>query len=182
MINSEDRFLVFCEELQKWNKIHNLSGYKTKNQIYENIADSIYPLEFIKDFNTALDIGSGSGFPAILLAIAKEQSCFILIEPNNKKASFLEIVTLKLKLKNVRIIKDRIENLKKDFEVDLITSRALFQTQKLINLSVDFLNEHGNFLFYKGSKDLENFKENKKSTNYITRNQRLYFYKSKKEV
>ncbi|RAX51500.1 16S rRNA (guanine(527)-N(7))-methyltransferase RsmG [Helicobacter sp. 16-1353] len=174
------KFEIFCDELLKWNKIHNLTGYKTKSQIYENIEDSIYPLEFIADFNNAMDIGSGNGFPAILLAIVKEKSHFTLVEPNNKKASFLQIVALKLGLKNVSVIKNTIQNIPPKEHFDLITSRALFETQKLINLSKDFLDKNGYFLFYKGS--LEKSKDLVESSNYINRHKRIYFYKAKSEV
>lgn len=181
MMNNK-KFALFCDELLKWNKIHSLTGYKTKSQIYKNIEDSIYPLEFISDFKIAMDIGSGNGFPAILLAIQKEESKFILVEPNNKKASFLQVVALKLDLENIVVIKNKIQSLSPQHysNIDLITSRALFETQKLINLSKDFLHKRGYFLFYKGS--LEESSDLLESSNCIKRHQRIYFYKAKSEV
>lgn len=166
------KFDLFCDELLRWNKIHNLTGYKTKDLIYKNIEDSIYPLKFIKNFKSAIDIGSGNGFPAILLAIENIESKFYLVEPNNKKASFLNHVTILLDLTNVKILKYRFEDLS-NFKVDLITSRALFSSDKLIEMSKDFLSDDGYFLFYKGSNE---------SDAYIKIGNRSYIYKSKGEI
>ncbi len=185
-----EKFAIFCTELLKWSKIHNLTSYKTEAQIYENIEDSIYPLEFIDDFHYALDIGSGSGFPAIPLAIIKAESSFVLLEPNAKKAAFLYIVSLLCKLNNVRIVKQSIEDFcvhQPHQSVDLITSRALYDSKKLISISGDLLSDNGKFLFYKGTQFIsESHKKivesSEKSNNYIIRNQRIYFYTSKQEV
>lgn len=152
-----DKFDIFCDELLKWNKIHNLTGYKSRDLIFANIRDSIYPLSFINDFKSAIDIGSGNGFPAILLAIQKIDCRFYLVEPNNKKSAFLNHIAIKLELKNVEIIKNKFEKLPQ-FKVDLITSRALFKSDRLIELSKDFLNDDGYFLFYKGNNEKNAYK------------------------
>lgn len=166
------KFEIFCDELLKWNKIHNLTGYKTKDLVFENIFDSIYPLKFINDFKSAIDIGSGNGFPAILLAIEKIESKFYLVEPNNKKVAFLNYIVMMLDLPNVEILKCRFEDLKR-FKVDLITSRALFSSDKLVEMSKDFLNDNGYMLFYKGSNE---------SNAYAKIGNRSYVYKSKGEI
>lgn len=166
------KFEIFCDELLKWNKIHNLTGYKTKDLVFENIFDSIYPLKFINDFKSAIDIGSGNGFPAILLAIEKIESKFYLVEPNNKKVAFLNYIVIMLDLPNVEILKCRFEDLKR-FKVDLITSRALFSSDKLVEMSKDFLNDNGYVLFYKGSNE---------SNAYTKIGNRSYVYKSKGEI
>ena len=166
------KFEIFCDELLKWNKIHNLTGYKTKDLVFENIFDSIYPLKFINDFKSAIDIGSGNGFPAILLAIENIESKFYLVEPNNKKVAFLNYIVMMLDLPNVEILKCRFEDLKR-FKVDLITSRALFSSDKLVEMSKDFLNDNGYVLFYKGSNE---------SNAYVKIGNRSYVYKSKGEI
>lgn len=167
-----EKFDIFCDELLRWNKIHNLTGYKTKAMIFENIKDSIYPLGFINDFKSAIDIGSGNGFPAILLAIERLESKFYLVEPNTKKAAFLNYIAIKLNLSNVEILNVRFENLSQ-FQVDLITSRALFESDKIIKLGRDFLNDDGYFLLYKGSSQ---------SDAYLKIGNRSYIYKAKGEL
>jgi len=60
----------FASLLNEWNQIHNLTGAKTVDAIYVNIVDSLYPLTFIEKPKTLLDVGTGAGFPGLVLAIA----------------------------------------------------------------------------------------------------------------
>lgn len=174
----EKSFKIFCDELLLWSKTHNITGYKNANDIMQNIADSIVPLEFIGDFKNALDIGSGCGFPAIPLAICNPQRHFILLEPNAKKASFLHIIALKLNLKNVEILKARIECAKIVTTADLITSRALDKAQNIITKSALFLSNNGYFLLYKSANEFsQNGESQSKNISKI-----FYFYKSKSEA
>lgn len=162
----EGEFLTYCDELLKWSRIHNITGYRDKNSIIKNISDSIAPLDFIDDFKVALDIGSGCGFPAIPLAIVKKDRYFILLEPNNKRAAFLNILAIRLNLNNIVVLKDKIEHINKtsldstlnplgieSSDIDLITSRAFCKTEALITISKHLLSENGAFLLYKGSSE-----------------------------
>ena len=175
--SNKEAFEIFCNELLKWREIHSLSGYKNSSQIKENIIDSLYPLDFINPFKRALDIGSGAGFPSIALAIARKDAEFILIEPNNKKFSFLQILKIKLNLKNLIILKDRIENIGLEViesKVDLITSRALYKREKIIDLGRNLLRSDGYFLLFKGKNEAKI--ENEENTKYIKRKNRIYIY------
>ena len=172
----KEKFEIFCNELLRWGKIHSLSGYKSKSQIIENIEDSLYPLSFIEPFQNAIDIGSGAGFPSIALAIARSDARFILIEPNNKKFSFLQILKIKLNLKNLIILKDKVENISLEViesKVDLITSRALYKREKIISLCSHLLKDNGYFLLYKGTNEM-NLDSNEGK--FIRRNNRVYIY------
>ncbi|OOQ39407.1 RsmG family class I SAM-dependent methyltransferase, partial [Helicobacter pylori] len=51
--------------LLEWNQTHNLSGARNLSELEPQITDALKPLEFIKDFKSCLDIGSGAGLPAI---------------------------------------------------------------------------------------------------------------------
>lgn len=146
-------FEAYCSELMLWGATHNLTGYKTRAEIMQNIADSLRPLAFVEDFKSALDIGSGCGFPAIPLAICKAECEFILVEPRGKRASFLNFIALNLGLKNVRILKERIECVKALPQVDLITSRAFAESKRVIEVSAGFLNQGGHFLLYKSKAE-----------------------------
>ncbi|MGX3012137.1 16S rRNA (guanine(527)-N(7))-methyltransferase RsmG [Helicobacter sp. 23-1044] len=177
--NYADKFEIFCDELLVWSKTHNITGYKTKADIMQNIADSIAPLEFIGDFQIALDIGSGCGFPAIPLAISLPQCEFILVEPQIKRASFLNIIAINLNLKNIRILKSRIEEISTLPKIDLITSRAFAKRSTIIALSARFLDENGHFLLY--TKNAESIAKSAENTNIAASSAKI-FYKSKSEV
>lgn len=107
---NNERFATFAEELLRWGRIHNLTAYDTLEKIQENIEDSIFPLSFIAEFKTALDVGSGGGFPAICLAIERADSHFVLLEPNHKKATFLQVVSARLGLENIEVCRVKLED------------------------------------------------------------------------
>ena len=110
-LNFEDIFYkdceVFVELLQKWGKVHNLSGRLSKDDIYENILDSLYPLNFIDEFNSFADIGTGAGYPGLILAIARKDVKAYLIEPRVKRVAFLNFVKASLGLNNLTILQKR---------------------------------------------------------------------------
>jgi 16S rRNA (guanine527-N7)-methyltransferase len=137
--------------LEKWNKIHNLTGAKTLQQIDQFIVDAIIPITFLPSVKKAMDIGTGAGFPGMILALAMPQTHFTLVEPLSKRASFLQFVKADLGLKNVDVKALRAEQLKSE-PYDLITSRAVTDTEMLLKLSEPFCREGSLLLFYKGEK------------------------------
>lgn len=185
-------FEAYCSELMLWGATHNLTGYKSRADIMQNIVDSLAPLAFARDFKSALDIGSGCGFPAIPLAICKAECEFILLEPRGKRASFLSVIALNLGLKNVRVLKERIECVKALPQVDLITSRAFAESKKIIEISARFLHQNGYFLLYKSRAEgaessdfgaqIAESKLDSATRTKIAESKIYYFYKSKSEA
>jgi 16S rRNA (guanine527-N7)-methyltransferase len=168
---------VFTKLLQQWGKIHNLSGRLSLEDINENILDSIYPLNFIDNYESFADIGTGAGYPGLLLAIARKDMKAYLIEPRIKRVAFLNFVKASLKLDNLTIICDRVEKVK-DLKVDLVTSRAVTNTSLLLDITKDITNQDASYLFYKGSmlnEELEAASVNK-NYNIVNRNDRNYLY------
>lgn len=175
-------FESYCSELLAWSATHNITGYKSRADIMRNIADSLAPLEFISDFERALDVGSGCGFPALPLAIARPKSEFILVEPRLKRVSFLNLIALNLGLKNVRILKNRIEELSALPKIDLITARAFADTSSTIALCAQFLDKKGHFLFYKSANLMSAESAQDCATQMGAESKIFYFYKSKSEA
>ncbi len=151
-----DKFLADCEMfadiLLHYNKTHNISGVKNRQEVIENILDSIYPIKSldIENIKTAVDVGSGAGFPGLILAMYLPEIEFTLFEPILKKSAFLHLAKSKLKLKNVKVVSDRIEK-SRYFPADLITSRAVSDTKVLIELTKNFITPSSIMLLYKGS-------------------------------
>lgn len=88
---------VFIKLLQQWGKVHNLSGRLSREDIQENILDSVYPLSFINKYTSFADIGTGAGYPGLILAMAQRDVKSYLIEPRIKRVSFLNFVKASLK-------------------------------------------------------------------------------------
>jgi len=141
----------YKEHLHKWNKIHNLTGARDEATIDEFIYDAIFPLGFLPQVQTLMDIGTGAGFPGMILAFGLPDTKITLVEPLSKRASFLQFIKADLDLQNVTVVKKRVEEMPAQ-TFDLITSRAVTQTQMLLDLSQKFRDENSKLLFYKGEK------------------------------
>ncbi len=161
-LHFDDLFYERCEKyialLQQWGKIHNLTASLKDEEIINNIVDSVYPLKFIDSFESLADVGTGAGYPGMLLAIARPESKVVLVEPRAKRVAFLNFVKSVLKLENVSIEQKRIEQLQ-DYRFDTITSRAVTNTTLLLELTSHLKDENTQYLFYKGSLCEEEIKD-----------------------
>ena len=167
---------IFTSLLQQWGKVHNLSGRLTTDDIKENIIDSIYPLKYLDSFDSFADIGTGAGYPGLILAMAKSDIKCYLIEPRVKRVAFLNFVKNSLKLKNVEVIGKRVEEVE-NVKVDLVTSRAVTNTKLLLDITKNISSKETSYLFYKGSLLETEIEEAKlESTQVYSRKDRNYLY------
>ncbi len=141
----------FAQMLHEWNQTHNLTGARNIEAIYDNIVDSLYPLTFIDIPERLLDVGTGAGFPGLVLAITLPKADVVLCEPLNKRAAFLKYVVMELELSYITVAKMRVEELESE-PFGLITSRAVTDTAMLLDLTEHLSNDSTQFLFYKGSR------------------------------
>ncbi len=139
----------YKEHLFKWNKIHNLTGAKDEKTVDDFIYDAVFPVSFLPKIKNLLDIGTGAGFPGMILALALPDTMVTLVEPLAKRASFLQFIKGDLGLSNVTVVKKRVEEMQKEI-FELITSRAVTDTAMLLKLSEGFRDENSKLLFYKG--------------------------------
>ncbi len=146
-----DDITRYKEHLFKWNKIHNLTGAKSEAIIDAFIYDAVFPVSFLPVVDSLMDIGTGAGFPGLILAMALPQTKVTLVEPLHKRASFLQFIKADLKLHNVEVKNCRVEELSSS-SFDLITSRAVTDTKMLLELSHSHIKKGSLILFYKGEQ------------------------------
>jgi len=168
---------AFATLLHEWNQIHNLTGAKSISAIYDNIVDSLYPLTFIKRPDTLLDVGTGAGFPGLVLAIALPETEVVLAEPLKKRVSFLKYAAIDLELKNVKVEGQRVEYVEHE-AFALISSRAVTNTKLLLELTEKISDTHTAYLFYKGSRVFDEIEDVQHQLDYdiVQKNQRNYLY------
>jgi len=173
----EKKLKQFTKLLLEWNKIHNLTGAKTPADVKKNIEDSLFPTTFIEKPNSILDVGTGAGFPGMILAIAYPDVRTVLCEPRQKRASFLKYVAMELELSNVEVVKRRVEQYKSE-PFGLISSRAVTDTKMLLALTKHLQDEKTRFIFYKGEHLLSELELITQELDYdiIEKNQRNYLY------
>jgi 16S rRNA (guanine527-N7)-methyltransferase len=98
------------------------------------------------------DIGSGAGLPGIVLAIARPDVSFILIEPMERRVDWLTSEAAALGLENVTVIRARAEETKLDWPLDQVTARAVSALSTLIPLTAPLVKAGGQMIFMKGAR------------------------------
>ncbi|MCP1660500.1 16S rRNA (guanine(527)-N(7))-methyltransferase RsmG [Neisseria perflava] len=144
------KLLAYVELLKKWNKTYNLTALRDEIlMISHHLLDSLTLLPYIGSAQTMLDVGSGGGQPGIPAAICRPDVEITLLDANTKKTSFLQQAVIELELKNVRVVSGRVEAVK-DFQADLITSRAFAELADFVNWTAHLLQDNGRWAAMKG--------------------------------
>ena len=151
----EEYYQILVEE----NKKYNLTAITEKEQVYlKHFYDSLCIIKIIDLKNQyLLDIGTGAGFPGLVLKIVFPELKIDLLDSTNKRCLFLQMVIDKLQLKNVKVINARAEEYAKDNKelYDIVTSRAVAPLKHLLEYSIPTLKINGNFISLKSNIDEE---------------------------
>lgn len=142
------KLLAHAALIEKWNRVYNLTAIRDRDRIVSHhLLDSLAVLPHIEAARCA-DVGSGAGFPGIPLAIAKPDWEMVLVESNQKKATFLRQAAIELGLSNVSVFADRVESLEGSF--DLVISRAFSEMGEFVRLSGHLVGRGGHLAAMKG--------------------------------
>ncbi len=143
--------------LDEWQRVHNLVSPATLNQVWtRHVADSLQLLNHAPDFSEWVDLGSGAGFPGLVVAIASKdrpKRHFTLIESNAKKAAFLR-AAIRETGANATVAAERIDaqGRKMAGQADVISARALAPLPALLGLAAPFAHAGSVMLFLKGQE------------------------------
>lgn len=149
-ITDYNKFDIYYKVLTEKNKVMNLTSITEYEDVYiKHFYDSLLITKCNMKEGSLIDIGSGAGFPGLVLAIQNEARPITLLEPTGKRARFLEEVASQLQLSNVTVINDRAENLKSTFMY--ATARAVAQLNILLELVIPLLEVGGYFYCMKGA-------------------------------
>ena len=151
----QEKLATYANYLIEYNLHTNLTSITNIKDIYlKHFYDSL-TLTKIADFKeqSLLDIGSGAGFPGLVLAIVYPNLKVTLLDSNNKKITFLKECIKKLNITNVTIIYDRAEDYAKANidKFDYVTSRAVAELRILIELGIPCLKVKGHLLVMKAN-------------------------------
>jgi len=152
-INVKRFVQLLLEENRKQNLVSRKAG---PEELEQHVLDSLQILEWVSLTGLeVVDIGSGAGFPGLILAMACRESRLTLVESDLKKSAFLQEVSKKLGLENVHIVRDRIETVGHDNvhrgKYDLCTSRAVAAMRILLEYGLPLVKPGGTLLMWKGS-------------------------------
>ena len=149
----EEQVNIFIKEAFRYNKTHNLFVRESEEIIYNKDIKDCWPLiEHIKNNDKILDVGTGAGFPGVLIAIAKPNLPITLAESNKKKTYFLKKTIKKLGLQNIKVEESHLTNKANLGLFSVITARAFSHTQNIINICDPMLQPKGRYLLLKGKR------------------------------
>ncbi|MGB4107498.1 MAG: 16S rRNA (guanine(527)-N(7))-methyltransferase RsmG [Alphaproteobacteria bacterium] len=128
------RLQAYHDLLVKWQKAINLVSPKTLEDIWErHFADSAQLAAHIPENTKVADLGSGAGFPGLVLAVMRPDLEIHLVESDSRKCEFLKNVSRETKTK-VQVHSDRVENALAGIGPGYITARAFAPLEELLGL------------------------------------------------
>jgi 16S rRNA (guanine527-N7)-methyltransferase len=151
----QQKLLDYVALLQKWNKVYNLTSIRNAEQmISHHLLDSLAVLPHLWP-GRWLDVGCGAGLPGLVLAIARPEWKFSLLDSNSKKTSFVQQAIIELGVNNVKVYCARVEELQPGEKYDGIISRAFADTAVFVTLTRHLLVEKGHWAAMKGTPEQE---------------------------
>lgn len=158
-----EKLEIYCNFLLEYNTHTNLTAIKNREEVYlKHFYDSLTLVKSIDltSIENLLDIGTGAGFPGMVLKIFFPNLQIYLVDSNNKKIKFLNELKDKLNVDKVEVINDRIENITSRFinSIDVVTARAVTNLPVLVELALPLVKVNKYFIAMKGNaqEELEN--------------------------
>lgn len=164
-----NKFIKYKELLKEWNNKINLTAITEDRQILmKHFIDSLEVVKYINKKSTVIDVGTGAGFPGIVIAIYFKGNIKItLMDALNKRIDFLEKVIKELNLLNIEIVHARAEEFgqKEQYResYDYAVSRAVAPLNILLEFDIPFIKVGGKCLLLKGTKLNEEIQESNKA-------------------
>ena len=149
--NQLDQLNEYYNLLIEYNKVMNLTGITDYEEVYlKHFYDSLTLAKVIdlNSINSLCDIGTGAGFPGLVLKIVFPNLKITLLDSLNKRVEFLKVVIDKLNLKNIEVIHSRAEDyaLKNRNKFDVTTARAVAHTSILLEYAIPLTKINGYFI------------------------------------
>lgn len=147
----------YAQLLQEWNERINLTAITEVRDIFiKHFYDSLLIAPYCESAHSLCDVGTGAGFPGLVLKIVYPQLNITLVEPTLKRVNFLRLVISELDLSSITVINKRMEEcaeLKGMF--DVVTARAVAALPILSELCLPFVRVGGLFIAMKGASGEE---------------------------
>ena len=147
---AKGKMLSFLELLYEKNQVMNLTAIRDKEGMLEkHFIDSLLLTKVIKDEEKSfIDVGTGAGFPGLVLAIFYPEKNFLLVDSVRKKIEFINEVIEKLGLENVKTSFERAEELIKDKRetFDVALCRGVANLRIILEYMIPFIKINGRFL------------------------------------
>jgi len=149
-----DQLMVYLNLIEKWNRVYNLTAIRERDEMIKlHFLDSLSILNHV-EMEHVLDVGSGAGFPGIVLAITKPELKVTVMDSVNKKTTFMQQVKSELSLTNLNVVNARVEEYQPTILFDSVITRAFSSVQNMLSMTQHILQKDGAWLAMK-SKDVK---------------------------
>ncbi|ODB34861.1 16S rRNA (guanine(527)-N(7))-methyltransferase [Pseudoalteromonas sp. BMB] len=146
----KQQLVEYVQLLDKWNKAYNLTSVRDpKEMMVKHIMDSLVVAPHLTGSNY-IDVGTGPGLPGMVLAIARPDINFVLLDSLGKRVRFLMQVKHGLGIENVTPVQSRVEEYQPSVKLDGVLSRAFASLQDMIQWCSHLIDNQGVFLALKG--------------------------------
>lgn len=146
-----DRLRLFVDLLEQDGEKLGLIGPREYGRIWSrHVFNSAALLQFVDNGEAVADVGTGAGFPGIVLALGRPSSKVHCIEPMDRRIEWLERVRSDLGIDNVEIHHSRAEDVIGKVEADVVTARAVAALSKLIPWIAPLARPGGRIALLKG--------------------------------
>lgn len=182
----EQKLNQYYDLLIDWNnKINLTSIVEYEEVIWKHFLDSAFFISCdkvdLKEKKTVLDLGTGAGFPGMVLAILCPDYEFVLADSLNKRIEFLKVVINRLQIHNVSVIHGRAEELGRNEnfrnQFDYVVSRAVAELPVLLEYCIPFVKKGGYFVSYKSRRLDEEIENAENALNMLyTKYEKKYKY------
>ena len=157
-VETQQKLVHYIQLIARWNKTFNLTAIRdVEEMVSKHLLDSLVVQPYLES-TLILDVGSGAGLPGIPFAITSPDKKFVLIDSNGKKTRFLVQAKIDLKLDNVEVIHQRVEDFQPMEEghriyFDVITARAYAATDEILKTTAHLQDEATSILVMQGKLD-----------------------------
>ena len=147
-----EKIKIFINLALEFNQTHNIFVRKDFKEVFEkDIVDCLPVASEIEKSDSVLDLGSGGGFPGILISLLRPKNEVSLVESSSKKCYFLKKTIDELNLNNTKIINENINEQNNVGKYDIITARAFADINKIINITKNNITPNTKYLLLKGT-------------------------------
>ncbi|WP_344102628.1 16S rRNA (guanine(527)-N(7))-methyltransferase RsmG [Myceligenerans crystallogenes] len=158
-----DTVRAYAQMLMEQGELRGLIGPREVPRLWErHILNSAAVVPHLAGARSVADIGSGAGLPGVVVAIMRPDAEVFLVEPMERRTTWLGEVVDELGLRNVEVKRGRAEEYEGAFEVDVVTSRAVGALSKLVRVAMPLVRTGGEMVLLKGRNVRDEFDDARK--------------------
>jgi 16S rRNA (guanine527-N7)-methyltransferase len=146
--------LAYLELLVRWNRIYNLTAVREPAQmVTRHLLDSLAVAPHLHG-NRLLDVGTGAGLPGLVLAVARPELDWVLLDSNRKKTRFCLQASAELGLARVQVVHSRLDDYRPSMPFSTVIARAFSQTTDWLWEALGVMAPGGRILLMKGARQV----------------------------